>query len=320
VAELRRQYRMNADIMALCNTLVYDGHLRCGSRNVAAARLALPHYPHALRTPQAAGLGDRTACAAVGGVDACAAAGWLEHALSPNQPVLFLNTDSLVPGRRFLEHRQGSSDRSSSSRGGSGPVGNAVEAALVADLCAWLLRCGLPPEEFGVCSPYRAQLAAVKHELRRSLRAAGCPGLRSGVDAPGDWRSLLGRIEVKTVDKFQGRDKACLVVSTVHSNASGEVGTLLDDKRRVNVLLSRAKHKLLLVGSAATLSAAKAGGAAQAGASPGPGVGSAAAAPGGAAGGQPPAPRPSISADLMKLLRSKNLVVDLAPGAHEGLL
>lgn len=57
---------------------------------------------------------------------------------------------------------------------------------------------------------------------------------------------------MKTIDKYQGRDKACVIVSLVRSNEGGEVG-LLEDKRRVNVLLSRAKHKLILVGSIATL-------------------------------------------------------------------
>jgi superfamily I DNA and/or RNA helicase len=44
------------------------------------------------------------------------------------------------------------------------------------------------------------------------------------------------------------------VASLVRSNADGVVGALLDDKRRVNVMLSRAKAKIILVGSASTLS------------------------------------------------------------------
>lgn len=42
VFTLRRQYRMAADIQALPNALVYSGELRCGSDEVANARLALP--------------------------------------------------------------------------------------------------------------------------------------------------------------------------------------------------------------------------------------------------------------------------------------
>lgn len=61
-------------------------------------------------------------------------------------------------------------------------------------------------------------------------------------------------LEVNTIDKYQGRDKRVIVVSFVRSNAEGTVGHLLRDWRRLNVALSRAKHKLLLVGSLRTLS------------------------------------------------------------------
>ena len=64
---------------------------------------------------------------------------------------------------------------------------------------------------------------------------------------------LFSSLELKTIDKYQGRDKACLLVSTVASNAEGALGFLHEDQRRVNVLLSRAKHKLIFVGSASTL-------------------------------------------------------------------
>ena len=44
VVTLRRQYRMNEDIMSLSNALVYSGAMRCGSEQVARARLHLPRY------------------------------------------------------------------------------------------------------------------------------------------------------------------------------------------------------------------------------------------------------------------------------------
>lgn len=60
-------------------------------------------------------------------------------------------------------------------------------------------------------------------------------------------------IEIDTVDKYQGRDKRCVIVSLVRSNADGHVGELLRDWRRVNVAVTRAKHKLVLLGSKSTL-------------------------------------------------------------------
>ena len=63
------------------------------------------------------------------------------------------------------------------------------------------------------------------------------------------WKEL----EVLTVDRCQGRDTAALLLSLVRSNAARSAGHLLADWRRVNVALTRAKCKLVLVGSPATL-------------------------------------------------------------------
>jgi len=60
-------------------------------------------------------------------------------------------------------------------------------------------------------------------------------------------------IEINTVDKYQGRDKACILLSLVRSNESSSVGDLLKDWRRVNVAVTRAKSKLILIGSLSTL-------------------------------------------------------------------
>lgn len=63
----------------------------------------------------------------------------------------------------------------------------------------------------------------------------------------------LPQVEAHTVDRYQGRDKRCIIVSLVRSNASGAAGGLLTDWQRLNVALTRARHKLLMVGSARTL-------------------------------------------------------------------
>ncbi len=56
------------------------------------------------------------------------------------------------------------------------------------------------------------------------------------------------------IAQYQGRDKECVVVSFVRSNPAGNIGELLNDWRRINVALTRAKHKLVFVGSRRTLS------------------------------------------------------------------
>uniref|UniRef100_A0A8C7Y0A8 DNA replication ATP-dependent helicase/nuclease n=1 Tax=Oryzias sinensis TaxID=183150 RepID=A0A8C7Y0A8_9TELE len=92
---------------------------------------------------------------------------------------------------------------------------------------------GCRPSDVGVIAPYRQQLKTIQ-ALLQSPTFSG--------------------LEVNTVDKYQGRDKSLIVLSFVRSNTEeGHLGELLKDWRRLNVAITRAKHKLLMVGSAVTL-------------------------------------------------------------------
>jgi hypothetical protein len=59
-------------------------------------------------------------------------------------------------------------------------------------------------------------------------------------------------LEVDSVDGFQGREKEAVLVSLVRSNADAEIG-FLADIRRMNVALTRARRKLIVVGDSATI-------------------------------------------------------------------
>jgi superfamily I DNA and/or RNA helicase len=61
-------------------------------------------------------------------------------------------------------------------------------------------------------------------------------------------------LEIDSVDGFQGREKEAVAISLVRSNPQGEIG-FLADVRRMNVAMTRARRKLLVVGDSATLSA-----------------------------------------------------------------
>ena len=54
------------------------------------------------------------------------------------------------------------------------------------------------------------------------------------------------------MDGFQGREKEAVVMCTVRSNTTGEIG-FLSDSRRMNVALTRARRKLIVIGDSATL-------------------------------------------------------------------
>ena len=110
---------------------------------------------------------------------------------------------------------------------------NEGEARLVERVLRALLAGGLGPEQVGVITPYAGQVGV--------LSAALAPLVDAG-------------LEIDSVDGFQGREKELILISAVRSNAEGEVG-FLADARRLNVAITRARRKLVVVGDSATLSA-----------------------------------------------------------------
>ena len=90
--------------------------------------------------------------------------------------------------------------------------------------------------DFGVISPYKAQVYYLRHLLRSNK-------------ALKPFRSL---ITINTVDGFQGQERDVVMISLVRSNEEGEIG-FLRELRRMNVAMTRARMKLMIVGNAATL-------------------------------------------------------------------
>ncbi len=114
---------------------------------------------------------------------------------------------------------------------GSDSKQNPGEAELVAAETRRVLALGVPPGEIAVISPYDAQVQRLRQLLQDEVERG---------------------VEVDTVDGFQGREKEAVIVSLVRSNDTGEVG-FLADVRRMNVALTRARSKLVVVGDGATV-------------------------------------------------------------------
>ncbi len=111
-------------------------------------------------------------------------------------------------------------------RKGSTSRENPLEAEIVRKVVSMLREMGVRKEWIGVITPYEDQVDLI----------------RQFVD-----------VEVNTVDGYQGREKEVIVISFVRSNKDCEIG-FLEDLRRLNVALTRAKRKLIAIGDAITLS------------------------------------------------------------------
>ncbi len=89
----------------------------------------------------------------------------------------------------------------------------------------------------GIISPYKAQVQK----------------LRCMVKNHKDIKPFRNLISINTVDGFQGQERDIIIISLVRSNQEGKIG-FLSDLRRMNVAMTRARMKLIILGNSATLS------------------------------------------------------------------
>ncbi|KAL7622387.1 DNA replication endonuclease-helicase Dna2 [Parahypoxylon ruwenzoriense] len=216
VVNLEHQYRMCEDVMMLSNTLIYNGRLKCGTEALRHRKLDIPHIENLRHRHYDANTIMRPATPRSFCTSWTNDHCWLRHLLDPEARVRFINTDSLPSAREEAKGNR---------------IVNPTEAHIVVQLVDALLATGVPADEIGVMTHYRSQLSLLKH----GLRAHG------------------NSIELHTADRFQGRDKEVVVLSLVRSNEACSIGDLLKDWRRINVAFTRAKTKLLVVGSRDTL-------------------------------------------------------------------
>jgi DNA replication ATP-dependent helicase Dna2 len=108
------------------------------------------------------------------------------------------------------------------------------EAGAVADLVVTLLEAGVPPQEIGIIAPYRAQGRAIRNLLGRALPEA-------------DRAALI----VDTVERMQGQERMVVIVSLTssHPEFAASMADFLLQAERLNVAVTRARAKLILVGS-----------------------------------------------------------------------
>ncbi len=156
------------------------------------------------------------------------AASWeaaaIKKAIEPTLPLIFLDVR----------------DEAASVTSAEARTSNA-EARAVRELVAALLARGIEERDIGIIAPYRAQVA----NIRRHLFSP----------APG-WMALSPHspLSVDTVDRFQGGERAAIIISFATSREpQGQRRDFLTNPNRLNVALTRAQCKLVLVGCAPAL-------------------------------------------------------------------
>ena len=224
IIPLTMQYRMNEKIQALANHLTYNGRLECGSEDVAKRTLSCMKMIQETTEPQ-----------------------WMIKLLdgsSTESSIIFLNTDTL--------------DNAMETTCDLG-LYNPGEGDIVQGICK-LFQNNIVSDTYhndtkiidekkhnkitiGVIAPYRAQ---VMH-------------LRGKLTATNDTT-----VDVNTVDQFQGQDKDVIVYSCTRSTPrklmktneaqnsdreTKERGNIMCDERRLNVAITRAKCKLVILGN-----------------------------------------------------------------------
>ena len=112
---------------------------------------------------------------------------------------------------------------------GSGSFKNNGECKVVIQVVRKLCNWGIVDDQIGIISPYSAQVSLIRELL------------------PSE-----SQVEVGTVDGFQGLEKEVVIFSAVRSNPQGSIG-FLNDSRRINVAVSRARRQFILVGDSSTL-------------------------------------------------------------------
>jgi hypothetical protein len=196
----------------------------------------------------------------------------VDHASTMNTPdvvglrknVFWLNHDNVEDGQATDSYM----DKSKT---------NAWEVVMIQALVRHVIRQGVyKSSDIAVLTPYTGQLQKIRQAMRRDFEivlsdrdqeALENEGFESGEDQPKvdeedvqDHRrrpllkkTLVELLRVATVDNFQGEEAKVVIVSLVRSNKQGKVG-FLKSSNRINVLLSRAKHGMYLIGNTDTYS------------------------------------------------------------------
>ena len=138
---------------------------------------------------------------------------------------------------------------------------NLGEIDLIVKIVKYLLQQNYKETQLVVLTPYLGQLLKIKKAMQKEKQAVELSKkdrkeLTQAGAAVEETPPAVNAVRVATIDNYQGEEADVVVVSLVRSNNTGIIG-FLRDAERVNVMLSRARHGMILLGNSTTLLNAK---------------------------------------------------------------
>lgn len=181
-----------------------------------------------------------------------------------------LNRDPIkgVQGRViFIDHKHpelaSSQIADRNDQGSPGSKQNAWEAAMVLKVVRYMAQQGYGTAHQVVLTPYLGQLNLLKKELEKRYDPVlndidSFELIKAGLMSPATASISKRPIRLSTVDNYQGEESDIVIASLTRSNSSGDIGFMIAPER-LNVLLSRARKALIIIGNSGTFLASRRG-------------------------------------------------------------
>ena len=185
----------------------------------------------------------------------------IDHESVHKYPNLMGVTHNVV----FIDHDQkedGELDSTFGQTRSTTTKSNQHEAVLCVEIVRFFLLQGYAKDRIVVLTPYLGQLFKIIGEVKQNLKDVEAFVSEQDMDKfEGEEydnlenqraKERVGSVRCSSVDNYQGEESDIVIISLVRSNAKGSIG-FLKEAQRVNVLLSRARHGMILVGNSKTL-------------------------------------------------------------------
>ncbi|BCS04188.1 uncharacterized protein AKAW2_71066A [Aspergillus luchuensis] len=140
---------------------------------------------------------------------------------------------------------------------------NPFEVEMTLKVVKYLGQQGYGTEDIVIMTPYLGQLSLLRTELSKTndpvLNDLDANDLiQAGLQLPGSTKVTRDPIRISTIDNYQGEERNIVIASLTRSNEVGDIGFMAAPER-VNVLLSRARNALVMIGNASTFLASRKG-------------------------------------------------------------